>query len=144
MASARIVYEDLRPRLEDYDAHLVACYSVHPLVAGLQDEVPTGIHVTGIFEASITMALSLLPMRYADPKLERLETRQKFGIVSTGIYWEAELSDGVRRFLDLQSVDATGRFKGVETTGLSAGELHTADPKLEEEDEGGYEEVGEG
>ncbi|KAH7399748.1 Asp/Glu/hydantoin racemase [Cadophora sp. MPI-SDFR-AT-0126] len=130
MASARIVYEDLRPRLEDYDAHLVACYSVHPLVAGLQDEVPTGIHVTGIFEASITTALSLLPMRYADPKLERLETRQKFGIVSTGSYWEAELSDGVRRFLDLQSVDATGRFKGVESTGLSAGELHTADPAL--------------
>ncbi|KAH7351328.1 Asp/Glu/hydantoin racemase [Rhexocercosporidium sp. MPI-PUGE-AT-0058] len=130
MASARIVYEDLRPRLEDYDAHLVACYSVHPLVAGLQDEVPTGIHVTGIFEASVTTALSLLPMRYEDPTLERLETRQKFGIVSTGKYWEKELSDGVRRFLDLQSVDATGRFKGVETTGLTAAELHTADPEL--------------
>ncbi|KAL2071066.1 hypothetical protein VTL71DRAFT_12301 [Oculimacula yallundae] len=130
LESARIVYEDLRPRLEDYDAHLVACYSVHPLVAGLQDEVPSGIHVTGIFEASITTALALLPMRYADPKLERLETRFKFGIVSTGSYWEAELADGVRRFLDLKSVGETGRFKGVETTGLTAGELHTADPEL--------------
>lgn len=126
LVSARIVYEDLRPRLEDYDAHLVACYSVHPLVAGLQDEVAHGIHVTGIFEASIVTALALLPMRYEEPTLERLETRQKFGIVSTGTVWEKELSDGVRRFLDLQSVAATGRFKGVETTGLTAAELHSA------------------
>ncbi len=124
--SARIVYEDLRPSLESYDAHLVACYSVHPLVAGLQDEVSHGIHVTGIFEASIATALSLLPMRYSDPTLERLETRQKFGIVSTGKFWEKELSDGVQRFLDLREVGATGRFKGVETTGLTATELHSA------------------
>ncbi|CZT41778.1 related to DCG1 protein [Rhynchosporium secalis] len=130
LQSARIVYEDLRPRLEDYDAHLVACYSVHPLVGGLQDELPPGIHVTGIFEASIITAVSLLPMSYNHPTLERLETRTKFGIVSTGSYWEAELADGVRRLLDLQNIDATGRFKGVETTGLTAGELHTADPEL--------------
>ncbi|PBP25541.1 putative hydantoin racemase [Diplocarpon rosae] len=127
LESARIVYEDLRPRLEDYDAHLVACYSVHPLVAGLQDEVSHGIHVTGIFEASIAVALSLLPMTYADPKLERLETRQKFGIVSTGKVWEEELEDGVKRFLDASEV---GRFKGVETTGLTAAELHSAPKEL--------------
>ncbi|CAL3968402.1 hypothetical protein PZA11_003999 [Diplocarpon coronariae] len=123
LESARIVYEDLRPRLEDYDAHLIACYSVHPLVAGLQDEASHGIHVTGIFEASVVVALSLLPMTYADPKLERLEARQKFGIVSTGKVWEEELADGVRRLLDAREV---GRFKGVETTGLTAAELHSA------------------
>ncbi|EKD15320.1 uncharacterized protein L3040_001687 [Drepanopeziza brunnea f. sp. 'multigermtubi'] len=130
LASARIVYEDLRSRLEDYDALLVACYSLHPLVAGLQDEVAHGIHVTGIFEASITTALALLPMRYEDPTLERLETRHKFGIVSTGKVWEKELSDGLKLFLDLQSVEATGRFKGVETTGLTAAELHSAPKEL--------------
>jgi len=130
LTSARIVYEDLRPRLEDYDAYLVACYSVHPLVGGLQDEVNHGVHVTGIFEASITMALSLLPMHYAHDTVERLETRTKFGIVSTGAVWEAELADGVKRFLDLKGAGATGRFKGVETTGLTAEELHTADPVL--------------
>lgn len=78
------------------------------------------VHVTGIFEASISTSLSLLPMSGS----------QKFGIVSTGTYWEKELSEGVQKYLDVEDLKHFKRFKGVETTGLNADELHTAPPEL--------------
>lgn len=122
LESARIVLLDLETELTQYDAFLVACYSVHPLVGMLRERLAPHLHVTGIFEASISTALNLLPLQSG-------EKGSKFGIVSTGTYWESALSEGVKKFLGLDELRSSGRFKGVETTGLSAIELHTAPPE---------------
>ncbi|KAG9232832.1 Asp/Glu/hydantoin racemase [Amylocarpus encephaloides] len=121
--TAGIVIKDIESQLSQYDAFLVACYSVHPLVGILRAKVAPHVHVTGIFEASISTSLSLLPM-------ESEKKRSKFGIVSTGTYWEKALSDGVKDFLQVDDFKNCRRFKGVETTGLNASELHTAPPEL--------------
>lgn len=121
-ASAGIVLSDLETELSQYDAFLVACYSVHPLVGMLRVRLASHQHVTGIFEASISTALSLLPLGFR-------EKRSMFGIVSTGTHWENALSEGVKMFLGLDESRSCGKFKGVETTGLSAIELHTAPPE---------------
>jgi Asp/Glu/hydantoin racemase len=82
--------------------------------------------VTGIFEAS--MATSLQGARAAE----------RFGIVSTGKVWETVLSAGVLEFLGFTGHDAADveamaraskRFAGVETTGLTAVELHETPPE---------------
>lgn len=123
--SAEIVINDLEPSLNDYDAYLVACYSVHPLVSLIRERADTRVSVMGIFEASVIAALALLPQR---KDMQHLSGGgyETFGIVSTGKYWEEALSRGVKEFLGTERECL--RFKGVETTGLSAGELHTADP----------------
>ncbi|EPE34651.1 hypothetical protein GLAREA_10345 [Glarea lozoyensis ATCC 20868] len=120
LESANVVLPDIESKLSEYDAFLVACYSVHPLVGMIQEKVAPHVHVTGIFEASISTSLSLIPMVKGE------KVRSKFGIVSTGSYWEKALSDGVKEFLEVDDLKSCKRFKGVETTGLSAGELHTA------------------
>ena len=121
--SAKHVLADLDGKLGNYDAFLVACYSVHPLVSRIKERVHPDVHVTGIFEASITSALALLPQKGWGSAREH----EKFGIVSTGSYWENALTKGVLEFLGSSE---TARFKSVETTGLNAGELHTAPPEL--------------
>ncbi|KAK0708890.1 Asp/Glu/Hydantoin racemase-domain-containing protein, partial [Apiosordaria backusii] len=93
----------------EYDAVLVACYSVHPLVHLIRENWPH-LAVTGIFEASIVTSLSLLPYQ------------ENWGIVTTGKFWEKHLSDGVHKFVGSQ--DSNSRFAGVETTGLNAGDFH--------------------
>jgi Asp/Glu/hydantoin racemase len=104
--SAVIVLEDLKSHLKDYDAILVACYSVHPLVPRLQSQIPK-VAVTGIFEASIKKAT------------ERLQgTGQGFGIVTTGGYWVNHLTKGVLE----NRLDSSVRFRGVMSTGLNADE----------------------
>lgn len=67
--------------------------------------------MTGIFEASVSASLLLLNQA----------ARERFGIVSTGKVWEETLSAGVENLLGAQG----GNFAGVETTGLTAVELHT-------------------
>lgn len=59
-----------------------------------------------------------------------------WGIVTTGKVWEELLTDAVKVVLALPGNDAgadatvaQGRFAGVQSTGLNAGELHNADPK---------------
>ncbi|TVY29716.1 Uncharacterized protein LHYA1_G000910 [Lachnellula hyalina] len=123
LETAKIVLADLELRLSNYDAYLVACYSVHPLVGMLRKKVAPHVHVTGIFEASISTSLSLLPLGSGS-------SYSRFGIVSTGTYWEKALSKGVKDFLEVDDLKSCKRFKGVETTGLNAGELHTAPPEL--------------
>jgi Asp/Glu/hydantoin racemase len=123
LESARYAIEDLivSGRLNEYDAFLVACYSVHPLVGFIQGELQKAglhAHVTGIFEASIVTALSLLPPT---------SRSKKFGIVSTGKYWEKVLSAGVNNFLGTDKLNP--RFGGVATTGLNADELHSVPEK---------------
>jgi Asp/Glu/hydantoin racemase len=126
MESARCVIDDLvvSGRLSQYDAFLVACYSVHPLVGFIRGELEkAGIqaYAMGIFEASILTALSLLPPSSRDGR---------FGIVSTGKYWEKALSDGVKSFLGTTSGTKNTRFAAVSTTGLNADQLHSM-PKEE-------------
>lgn len=89
----------------------MACYSEHPLVPLLRAE--TTKPVVGIFEASITQSLQLL------------RGNERFGIVTTGKGWEALLTDGTERFLGGEK--GGKRFAGVESTGLSAKELHEVD-----------------
>jgi len=78
--------------------------------------------VIGIFEASISTALSLLPPQESGDS-------KKFGIVTTGKYWEDTLTEGVMNFLGCESRATSNRFKGVESTCLSAAELHTSPPE---------------
>lgn len=75
----------------------------------------------GIFEASLSTALSLLPPPWSG-------SIKKFGIVTTGQYWEDTLTHGVLDFLGCDNLASCTRFKGVESTGLSAAELHTSPP----------------
>lgn len=138
-ASSSICLPHILPLLKDHDAFLIACYSHHPLVSELQaaclaleqQQVPasatatdeTGTtnptsggrrrkYVTGIFEASVLSCLALLQ-----------GTESSFGIVSTGKIWEEALSEGVATFLGGGS-STSSRFAGVETTGLTATDLH--------------------
>lgn len=126
LESARVVLPSLKS-LEKYDGFLVCCYSVHPLVPMLREQVDhfyddgTSKHVVGIFEASVSAALAILAHPAGSPHLDE----QKFGIVSTGKYWEIALTRGVMDYIGFDISKHGGHFKGVETTGLSASELHT-------------------
>ncbi|KAK4151870.1 hypothetical protein C8A00DRAFT_16774 [Chaetomidium leptoderma] len=100
--------------LGQYDAVLVACFSVHPLVGMLaeRDGEFGRLVTTGIFEASALTCLSLL------------RTNKKWGIVTTGRFWDGHLTLGVNLFLGTGSRDVNTKFAGVETTGLIAGDFH--------------------
>lgn len=91
-----------------YRGFIIACYSAHPLVDMLK--LLTNKPVVGIFEASITTCFHILARS------------KKFGIVSTGHIWERLLTEGVNHFLGVHSA----LFAGVQTTGLTAAELHEA------------------
>lgn len=121
-----------------YDAFLVACYSCHPLVGMILRRIKADAknrpserkqYVTGIFEASVTAALSLISaFDFLVPdELEKKQVEQSFGIVTTGSAWKEELGKGVADMLGC-SVSST-RFAGVATTGLTAVELHTTAPE---------------
>ncbi|KAL8918078.1 MAG: hypothetical protein Q9208_007600 [Pyrenodesmia sp. 3 TL-2023] len=110
--------------LNNYDAVLVACYSPHPLMPLIQAWGPT-FPAIGIFEASISVSLQLLA-----------GSGKKFGIVSTGVQWQAILGDAIRAkpgtsgaALGEEMADAY--FAGVECVGVSAGELHPEGGKPE-------------
>lgn len=123
--SAEIVLADLSESgfCAEFNGFVVACYSVHPLTTKLKSLLPAKHHapVIGIFEASLSTALSLLPPPWSG-------SIKKFGIVTTGKYWEDTLTHGVLDFLGCDNLDSCKRFKGVESTGLSAAELHTSPP----------------
>ncbi|KAF8850403.1 hypothetical protein BDZ45DRAFT_661845 [Acephala macrosclerotiorum] len=110
-----------------FDGYLVACYSLHPLVDIIKESVPPSVFVLGIFEASISTALALTPIR--PPWLAaNVIMKTKFGIVTTGSAWEEILGSSLLVMLGLKEVNKSpsGRFKRVETTGLNADELHEA------------------
>ncbi|KAL7796120.1 Asp/Glu/hydantoin racemase [Trichoderma ceciliae] len=130
-ASVRAVVNDLEfetlLQSKTYDAVLVACFSAHPLVKQLAHSLKT-VPVTGIFEASILTALSLIPIVEAGA-----QQQQKWGIVTTGAFWETHLSNGVAAFLGqpqapTSAASSSGisdhRFAGVFSTGLNAGDFH--------------------
>lgn len=127
-----------------YDGILVACFSVHPLVQKLHQQRSSSSRaaVIGIFEASILTALSLLPPltpppapapapaslpsnSYGQWQAEQ-QQQQRWGIVTTGKFWEDHLSEGVRHFLGDSGVgtEPNSRFAGVQSTGLNASDFH--------------------
>ena len=112
--SAEACLPSLKQQLAEYDGFLVCCYSQHPLVALLRQQLAAmNLHdkiVTGIFEASIAACL------------QSVDIESKFGIVSTGEQWEAILTSAVTSWLGCVQ---TTRYVGTETTGLNADELHT-------------------
>lgn len=126
--SADICLPYLLPLIPHHDAFLVACYSQHPLVGMLRSEClkltaaataggqGARKYVSGIFEASVTTSLSLIP------------DNQTFGIVSTGKVWEDALTRGVHEFLGTLERGST-KYVGCETTGLNATELHDLPPE---------------
>ncbi|KAL4958649.1 tubulin-domain-containing protein [Aspergillus stella-maris] len=139
----------VEPLVSKYDGFLVACYSAHPLVGMLREAIdkledaallelgPTANikskYVTGIFEGSIVASLSLVSSFQLtwDGGFGKSQAKDTFGIVTTGSSWKAELSNAVSDML-VRSGDHKGsssRFAGVETTGLSAVELHTTPPE---------------
>ncbi|KAM0326115.1 hypothetical protein ACHAQA_006708 [Verticillium albo-atrum] len=135
-SSTEIVLKDLANsgELEKYDGVLVACYSVHTLVDRLSRQYGDRLAVTGIFEASILTATAMLPQTILGTPPSR------WGIVTTGQFWEKHLGDGVVGYLG-QPTGAGGaentKFKGVVSSGLTAGDFHHVSPeevkaKLEE------------
>ncbi|KAI0153166.1 hydantoin racemase [Xylariaceae sp. FL1272] len=103
-----------------FDAVLIACFSVHPLVSRVQklqklanNAMNINFAVTGIFEASILTALSLLQ-----------NEDQQWGIVTTGKFWEDHLKDGAKAFLGSGKDDKNRKFAGVQSTGLNASDFH--------------------
>lgn len=108
----------LKQKLNDHDAFLVCCYSQHPLVPELRNELAkVGLNkpVAGIFESSVATSL------------QSLNSYDSFGIVSTGKQWVEILGEAVS---DLLGSEKSERYAGTETTGLNADQLHTA-PKQE-------------
>lgn len=110
---------------------LVACYSVHQLVDDLARRYHGKLAVTGIFEASVLTATSLLPHTSSG------KPQSQWGIVTTGKFWERHLSDGVSGFLGEEPGSRNAKFRGVISTGLTAGDFHHVSPeevkqKLEE------------
>ncbi|KAH7325725.1 Asp/Glu/hydantoin racemase [Stachybotrys elegans] len=107
--------------LLQFDAVLIACYSVHSLVPELQRLAgPSGPAVLGIFEASIMTSLSLLP---------DFSVEATWGVVTTGKFWEDHLSDGVKAFVGQAPAEPNHRFAGVYSTGLAAGDFHHVSPE---------------
>ncbi|KAL1908665.1 Protein dcg1 [Sporothrix stenoceras] len=115
---------DVEHAAQNYDAIIVACFSVHPLVGKLSNLLSeSGVIVTGIFEASILTALTLLPP-YA---LTHTHAFKTWGIVTTGKFWEEHLTAGAAAYLGSEHHGAeskSGKFAGVYSTGLDAGDFH--------------------
>ncbi|KAH7634101.1 Asp/Glu/hydantoin racemase [Sordaria sp. MPI-SDFR-AT-0083] len=133
--SAQEVLKDLSPNgqnsqlLQSNDAVLVCCFSDHPLVKRLISDFPSiPLSVTGIFEAATLTSLSLLT-----------GPTKKWGIVTTGKFWEDHLITGVHEFLGYAADGEEGypknwKFAGVQTTGLNAGDFHGDIPQEEIDD----------
>ncbi|KAL4869777.1 hypothetical protein BDV12DRAFT_208280 [Aspergillus spectabilis] len=139
----------VEPLVAKYDAFLVACYSAHPLVGMLRETIdkledatllelgPCAIikpkYVTGIFEGSILASLSLVSSFQLtwDGGFGKSQAKDAFGIVTTGSSWKVELSNAVSDMLinSGDHISSSSRFAGVETTGLTAVELHTTPPE---------------
>ena len=123
-ASADIVLKDLGDSIRDYDAFLVACYSVHPLVPMIEEKRGVGFEdVIGIFEASISASLDLVLFRAGTGSFDQ------FGIVTTGKYFEKELTDGAVAYLTARG-SGTESFGGVQSIGLHSSDLHTVDKEI--------------
>lgn len=107
MASAAACLPLLIPMIKQHDAFLVACFSDHPLIGILREQVPYYKPVMGIFQASCLFAMGL---------------QTKFSIVTTAKVWEALLDQGVATFLG--GSIGSSIYAGTFSTGLGVLELH--------------------
>lgn len=149
--SAMHVFPHIQDQIAKYDGFLVACYSAHPLVGMIKKKIAEieeeqqgrgewdgkRRYVTGIFEASVSMSLSLIshfdvtfPSSSVDDATQQAEPGKaiaptSFGIITTGSIWKDELSNAVKAMLLKTTNNELSVFAGVQTTGLSAIELHT-------------------
>jgi Asp/Glu/hydantoin racemase len=176
----------VEPLIPQYDAFLIACYSAHPLVGmlrstirGLENKARRSdsgtLHVlagsesidprkrrkyaTGIFEASVASSLMLMSAfnLQSEWSHRKTQSRDTFGIVTTGAVWKPELTKAVAAMMNGPEESESGkgdrdasasvsspasstsastiiptsvaRFSGVETTGLTAVELHETPPE---------------
>lgn len=119
---------DVEHAAQNYDAIIVACFSVHPLVAKLSSLLSgSNVIVTGIFEASILTALTLLPPYALSHGQGDKEAFKTWGIVTTGKFWEEHLTAGAAAYLGSEhhgEASRSGKFAGVYSTGLDAGDFH--------------------
>ncbi|EEA25637.1 hypothetical protein TMatcc_006130 [Talaromyces marneffei ATCC 18224] len=111
-------------------------------------------YVTGIFEASVTTSMMLISSfdLLADWSHHKIQSQDTFGIVTTGAVWKQELTKAVGAMINgpdeseekkmksdvgdamspapsPQAPVSVPRFAGVETTGLTAVELHETPPQ---------------
>ncbi|SCV74058.1 BQ2448_6490 [Microbotryum intermedium] len=139
--SAMIILPHLIPLLSSHSAVLIACYSHHPLVQQLLPYTNGEKPVLGIFEASVLSSMANLASTLQlkghhegsasseqDEQAAVKSARARFGIVSTGKVWESLLTQAVDTFLGTSENSAL--FAGVETTGLTAVEVHDSSPEL--------------
>lgn len=103
-----------RDIISQFDGVVVACFSVGTMPAMLSTSFNRP--AIGIFEASILTALSLV------------EDDEKWGIVTTGAFWEQHLTAGVYQFLGQNEKAGNDKFSGVFTSGLNAGDFHKLPP----------------
>jgi Asp/Glu/hydantoin racemase len=94
---------------DNFDGFLATCYADHPLVRLLQSYVGSK-PVVGIFDASIVAALQLS------------NAASSFGIITTGVPYEALLSEGVVSFLR-GNEKLLAKFSGVAASGISMEDL---------------------
>ncbi|KAF9070140.1 Asp/Glu/hydantoin racemase [Rhodocollybia butyracea] len=106
--SATACFLDIKEKklLDKFDGFLVCCFSDHPLTYMLRET--TSKPVIGIFESAITQSLLL---------------GKRFGIVTTGTGYQADIRKGVQAFMGGHSQ----RFAGLVTTGLGVVELREGD-----------------
>lgn len=122
-------------------------------VGGEIDPTKARKYVTGIFEASVTSSLMLISSFHlqADWSHHKTQSQDTFGIVTTGAVWKAELTKAVSAMINgPEEADekkkknagslvtsptpsppptSVARFAGVQTTGLTAIELHETPPE---------------
>jgi allantoin racemase len=98
--------EVILPKIDQYDAFVIACYSDHPTVYALREI--TDKPVLGIAEASMLMACML---------------GYKFSVVTTNEEWEPLLWDAVRHY------GLTERCASVRSTGMPVLALESASPE---------------
>ncbi|KAK2873910.1 hypothetical protein FQN49_002001 [Arthroderma sp. PD_2] len=138
--SAEHCFPHLKPLVGEYHAFLVTCYSPHPLVGMLRggaiEEHNAKLaasnvkplckrqYVIGIMDASVQLSASLA--HGIKPDIQHSVVPGKFGIVTTADEWKEELDMATRDMLLSNSINPDTIFAGVETTGLTAGKLHSA------------------
>jgi Asp/Glu/hydantoin racemase len=112
--SARQCLEPLLEIVSQYDGFLMVCYTRHPLLPLLQSKLGRK-PVVGMFEASITTALHLVPVG------------SKFGVVTTASSYIQHLTVAVKSVLGItQGKDSV--FAGVVASGITW-EVLTQEPK---------------
>ncbi|KAL1897269.1 hypothetical protein Cpir12675_002373 [Ceratocystis pirilliformis] len=138
-ASCKAVQVDISHRvsyLQSFDAVLIACFSVNPLVGEISElankDRTQKAPVTGIFEASVLDAHRRAIAAHSTSTSDEKHEIPRWGIVTTGKFWEKHLAEGVADYLQIEP-DQNPYFAGVFSTGLNAGDFHNIEPDTVEQ-----------